>query len=128
MNSEAAALYGLCADARAVAEVIGIERTMSLVGQVIDWKTRRGCLYVPAERIERSRLAALVGVEDARRMSEALGGCILKFSSCDGAARRLRDQAVVQMLRDGLPPRWAAWSVGITHRQANNIKTLWLAD
>ena len=122
--------YDLCADARAVAEVIGRERALFLVGQVVSWERRpgsetgrSGSVYVPTPpRLKAScRLVKILGMDESARLSLVLGGEILHFSGCSSLVKRFRHEAVRRMASSGMPNSLIAWSVGLTARHVRTI-------
>ena len=125
------ALAELPRSVREIAEVIGVERSLYLVGQLPrcyerDHRypaARRSCviLYVPKTLRPDHPLVAILGWPDASKLTKAFGGEILQPGNCMDVYRRFRDKAIVQMLHQGIPSSHIAEMMGLSERQIRNL-------
>lgn len=116
---------------REIAEVIGVERSLHLVGQLPRCYERdhrypaakRSCviLYVPKSLRPDHPLVSILGWQDADKLVKAFGGEILQPGNCMDIYRRFRDQAIVQMLRQGIPSAHIAEMMSLSERQIRNL-------
>lgn len=116
---------------REIAEVIGVERSLYLVGQLPRCYERdhryptakRSCviLYVPKSLRPDHPLVSILGWADASKLVKAFGGEILQPGNCMDIYRRFRDRAIVQMLRQGIPTAGIAGMMGLSERQIRNL-------
>lgn len=88
-----------------IAEVIGREEALSLVGQlpVAGSRSWRVCLYVPKRLPANHKLVALLGWRNASRLSRIFSGEILQPSNCRLLVRAYRNRQIVRMAGEGLP-------------------------
>lgn len=89
--------------AQEIAEVIGREKTLRLIGSLPRTMTRpwRVCFYVPKVMPLDHWLVVLLGVRDAERMRYEFGGMILQPSSCSHLWRMHRNRGVHTMAAQG---------------------------
>lgn len=125
------ALAELPRSVREIAEVIGVERALYLVGQLPRCYERdhrypnakRSCviLYVPKTLHPDHQLVTILGWKDASKLAKEFGGEILQPGNCMDIYRRFRDQAIVTMLRSGMPSSHVAEMMGLSERQIRNL-------
>ncbi|MBL0581668.1 hypothetical protein [Aeromonas caviae] len=125
------ALAELPRSVREIAEVIGVERALYLVGQLPRCyerdhrypSARRSCviLYVPKTLRPDHPLVTILGWPDADKLVKEFGGEILQPGNCMDIYRRFRDQAIVKMLKDGTPSAYIAEIMGLSERQIRNL-------
>ncbi len=86
-----------------IAEVIGEEKTLHLIGQLPQAGSRnwRVCIYVPKELKPDHRLVQILGPEDAEKLRYAFSGMILQPSNCRFLIRDLRNQRIRDMRDSG---------------------------
>jgi hypothetical protein len=113
----------LPASVQEIAEVIGRDKALYLIGQLPQCGKRswRVVLYVP-KRIDAShQLVRWLGWKDANRLVAEFGGEILQPSNCKHLHLALRNRVIVQMASEGLAPAVIAEAMQITSRQVRNI-------
>lgn len=119
-----------------IADVIGRERALFLVGQLPRFKRRDAghpewsggeqvILYVPRTLKPDHQLVRILGWHDADRLVRAFGGELLKPGTCSTVYRPFRDGAILRMLADGLPPSMVASWFGVSER---HVKNLWMEN
>lgn len=117
----------LPATVQEIADVIGHERALLLIGQLPRcYSPHHGAqviLYVPTlARLKPSHdLVRILGWEDAVKMSQAFGGEILKPANCAGIYRQFRDQHITRMLIEGVPITMVAEWFGVSDRHVKNL-------
>jgi hypothetical protein len=118
----------LPASAQEIADVIGRAATLSLIGQLprciagkVRKKSSRVIMYVPKRIGLDHPLVKMIGWVDASKLVKAFGGEIMRPANCAEIHRGFRDQAILQMLADGMKPALVAAAVGISERQVRNI-------
>lgn len=114
-----------------IAEVIGVERSLYLVGQLprcyakdSRWpnaKSAHVILYIPKQLTPDHPLVSMIGWHDASRLAEVFGGEILQPGSCAEIYRHFRDKTIVRMLRQGIPSTHIAELMGLSDRQIRNL-------
>ncbi|WP_420009724.1 hypothetical protein [Xanthomonas sacchari] len=116
-----------------VAQVIGVDASLTLAGQVFQSRDRSadakpgGChgrLYVPRKARGRNyeRLTIIIGNEAARKLVAAFGGTELRFGRCKVLADRVRDASIRGHWREGtLSAYWIGWLHGVGERQVRNV-------
>ena len=114
-----------------VADVIGRERALFLVGQLprMQYRDTRFTgtfrqklqVYVPKHLSADHPLIRLLGWDDAQRMVRAFGGEILKLATCNEIYRRFRDASILRMRREGMSTKEIAEVVGVTMRHVRNV-------
>lgn len=109
--------------AQEIADVIGRERALFLIGQLPRSGSRkwRTCLYVPKRVSVDHPLVALIGWADANKLCREFGGMILQPSNCSFLARDHRTREVRRMRADGMSLSAIADAVDLTERQIRNI-------
>lgn len=118
---------------REVAEIIGLQAAMRLVGALCppaDGKKPRhasgrvGITYVPRSPsgIVFDRLASIVGDGAARALCREFGAEYLRLPACTTFVNRVRDASVRDYWRNStLSAAWIGWLHAITERQVRNI-------
>jgi hypothetical protein len=111
-----------------LADVIGRERALFLVGQLPDsYRDSRGrfdgcaCLYIPAKLHPMHPLVRMIGWHDAQRLVRAFGGEILWPSKCADLIREWRDANIRRLSADGLKVQQLAEWFGLSDRMIRNI-------
>jgi hypothetical protein len=123
----ARARAGLPASVEEIAEVIGRERALYLIGKLPRCRPPSGegrtqvILYVPKTITPDHRLVQILGQEDAERLVEAFGGEILKPGTCRQIYRVYRDQGIVRAVNDGVPTAMVAAWFGLSSRHVLNV-------
>lgn len=113
----------LPASAQEIADVIGRERALFLIGQLPRSPSRkwRANLYVPKRVTPDHPLVGMVGWIDANKLVREFGGMILQPSNCSYLAREHRAREVRRMHAEGVRLADIAEAVGLTERQIRNI-------
>jgi hypothetical protein len=112
-----------------IAEVIGVERALFLIGQLPKCRAGlpgkesiRPIMYVPKSVKPNDRLVQILGWNDAQKIVRAFGGEILQPANCSEIYRRFRDATIVRMVRqDGADPSAVAELMGVTSRHVRNV-------
>jgi hypothetical protein len=106
-----------------IADVIGRERALYLIGQIPQCGKRswRVNLYVPQRLKPDHQLVQILGWQDAQRMVREFGGMILQPSNCNHLHRRFRNATIHRLAADGQSIQDIAESVQLTARQVRNI-------
>lgn len=114
-----------------LADVIGTERALYLVGQLprcyVRDKRRPNAtathviLYVPKRLPPDHELVRILGWNDARRLADAFGGEILQPASCAEIYRRFRDDTILRMVREGMKPAAVAALLEVSERHVRNL-------
>ena len=112
---------------REIAAVIGRERALYLVGQVLKWERgghygKSAYLYVPRKLKPSHRLEKILGRVDAAALVDEFGGLILHISSCKGVVTRSRDREIRRMAAAGASNDDVVTIHGITKRHVLAIK------
>ncbi|CAJ3408750.1 hypothetical protein DO71_1447 [Burkholderia pseudomallei] len=115
-----------------IAEVIGRERALYLVGQLPRRVTRDKrypaaknselMLYVPTvERLGGDHpLVRILGYKDASMLCRAFGGETLKPANCNEIYRRYRDAQIARMVGEGYPVSYVADLFGVSGQTVRN--------
>lgn len=120
----------LPASAQEIADVIGSERALYLIGQLPrSYQTRKNSkqtswhviLYVPKQLKPDHQLVQLLGWHDAQRMVDAFGGEILHPASCADIYKRFRDQSIIRMAGEGMPNKTIAEVMEVSDRHVRNL-------
>lgn len=123
----------LPASVQEIADVLGIERALFLIGQLPrcyfrdprwpDAKNAHVIMYVPkVQNLGPSHeLVRIVGWTDAVKLCHAFGGEILRPASCAGIYRDFRDQNIARLLRERVPPAMVAEWFGVSERHVKNL-------
>lgn len=109
--------------AQEIADVIGRERTLYLIGRLPQSGSRkwRVCLYVPKRLAPDHPLVDLIGWRDADLLRKEFGGMILQPSNCNYLHRDFRNREVRRMHGDGWSIADIAEAVELSDRQVRNI-------
>ena len=114
--------------AQEIAEVIGIERTLYLIGKLPRAKCGtpgkqgiRAIMYVPKNLKPDHPLVRILGWCDAERLSRHFPGEILCPATCHEVYRRWRDQGIRDAVHAGLPIKMAAEWFSMSDRQIRNL-------
>lgn len=121
----------LPASVREIADVIGDERALYLVGQLPkcyakdarypNAKSAHVIMYVPKSLKPNHPLVKILGWVDASKLAAVFGGEILKPGSCIEIYRAFRDRSIVRMLTEGTPPKYIAEIMGMCERSVRNL-------
>lgn len=112
-DRELAPLEGVAGE---IEEVIGRDATVLLISHMRGATSRpwRVCFYVPKNLPLDHRLVAILGWQDARRLSRAFGGEILQTSNLRYIERAWRTVAIWKLrVFDGWPPSWIAEELSV---------------
>ena len=117
----------LPASVQEIAEVIGRERALYLIGRLPRFKRNdvRGgeqvILYVPRHLKPDHCLVSILGWHDAKRLVDAFGGELLKPGNCCEVYRPFRDEAIRRIRDDGVSiPMIAEW-FSMTERRVRQV-------
>ncbi|MTH79405.1 hypothetical protein [Paracoccus aestuariivivens] len=115
--------------AQEIADVIGRERTLFLIGRLPQSGSRpwRVCLYVPTRIGPDHPLVSLIGWRDANLLVREFGGIILQPSNCRFLHRRWRTTEVRRLHGAGWAVRDIAGMLDISARQVANIVSVKMA-
>lgn len=123
----------LPASVQEIADVVGQERALFLVGQLPrcyfrdarwpDAKNAHVIMYVPKVQnlSPTHELVRIMGWADAMKLSRAFGGEILRPASCAGIYRDFRDQNIARLLGEGVPVAMVAEWFGVSDRHVKNL-------
>ena len=113
----------LPASVQEIAEVIGRERALYLIGQIPQCGKRawRVNFYVPQRLKPDCLLVRILGWADASKMVREFGGMILQPSNCNHIHRQFRNKTIRLMDAGGLSIQVIAENVGLTPRMVRNI-------
>lgn len=120
----------LPASAQEIADVIGRERALYLIGQLPrSYQTRKASkstswhviLYVPKTLKPDHQLVQLLGWHDAQRLVDAFGGEILNPASCQDIYRAFRDRSIIDMASKGMKAKDVAELMGCSDRHVRNL-------
>lgn len=114
---------------REIAAVIGRQRALFLVGQLLNWdnpdpwRGKTVWLYVPTpKRLKPAhKLVAILGWDDAEALARELGGMALQLHSCNGILQRFRDNELRALASQGAATDTLAETFGITPRYVRTI-------
>jgi len=122
----------LPASVQEIADVIGDERALYLVGQLPrcyhkdprkpNSHSAHVIMYVPKALKLDHQLVKILGWHDAQKLVNAFGGEILKPGTCAEVYRRYRDQEIGRMLADGLQPAYVAEIMRVSERTVRNLR------
>lgn len=109
--------------AQEIADVIGRERTLTLIGKLPPSGSRpwRVCLYVPRRIGPDHPLVGLIGWRDANLLVREFGGMILQPSNCRLLSRQWRRRGIIMLHQQGLTAKQIAEQVEMSARQVANI-------
>jgi hypothetical protein len=117
----------LPASVQEIANVIGVDRALFLVGQLprcYSKKSTHVILYVPkATNLKPDhRLVHILGWPDAVKLCRAFGGEILQPATCADLYRTFRNQSIRRLVNvEGMKPREVAAMFEMSERQITNI-------
>lgn len=118
----------LPATVQEIADVIGHERALLLIGQLPRcYSPHHGAqviLYVPTlPRLKPSHdLVRILGWDDAVKMCTAFGGEILKPANCAGLYRDFRDKHITRLLMEGVSVQMVAEWFRVSDRHVKNLQ------
>lgn len=115
----------LPASVQEIADVIGRERALFLVGQLPRCYSRKSChviLYVPKAMKPDHQLVQILGWQDANRLVAAFGGEILQPANCAEVYRVFRDKTALAMSEAGMKPVEVSEALGVSDRHVRNLK------
>lgn len=117
----------LPASVRELADVIGTERALFLIGQLpkcVSKKSTHVILYVPtqARLTPDHRLVQILGWRDAVKLCQAFGGEILQPANCAQLYRSFRDRSIYRLVtQDGMKLSEVAELFEMTERHVRNV-------
>lgn len=121
----------LPASAQEIADVIGRDRALYLIGKLpktyppstrsLNGAAERVIMYVPKTLKPDHLLVNILGWEDAVKLVQFFGGEILCPANCREIYRRFRDKSIAEMLRDGELPEIIAELMGVSKKTVANI-------
>lgn len=114
----------LPASVQEIADVIGTERALFLIGQLPRCYTRKSChviMYVPKSLKPDHPLVATLGWHDAKRLVDVFGGEILQPASCADIYRQFRDRSILRMLDEGMKATAIAELMEVSDRHVRNL-------
>lgn len=113
---------------REIAEVIGREDALRLVGQLPTCyagnegkKSNRVIMYVPKRLSPDHKLVEILGWNVAMKLVRHFGGEILQPANCRKILSRFRDEAILKMLDAGARPSMVADLLGVSERHVRNV-------
>lgn len=123
----------LPASVQEIADVVGVERALFLIGQLPrcyfrdarwpDAKNAHVIMYVPtAQRLSPDHeLVRILGWQDAMKLARFFGGEILRPASCAGIYRSFRDENIMRIALEGTPVAIVADWFGVSERHVKNL-------
>lgn len=122
-------------DVQDIAEVIGVERALFLVGQLPrcyvkdkrkadvpkGGQSERVIMYVPRNMKPDHQLVRILGWKDAAALQAAFPGEIMQPGTCQVVYRDFRNQGIARMSRDGVPNTLVAEWFGVSDRFVRKI-------
>lgn len=114
----------LPASVQEIADVIGSERALFLVGQLPRCYTKKSChviMYVPKHLKPDHPLVRLLGWKDAQRLVDVFGGEILQPANCADIYRQFRDREIIRMAGEGMRTASIAELMGVSDRHVRNL-------
>lgn len=115
----------LPASVQEIADVIGRERALFLVGQLPRCYSRKSChviLYIPKVIKPGHHLAKILERNEVAKMVDAFGGEIMQPANCAGIYKGFRDRSALTMLETGLKPQEIAEILGVSDRHVRNLR------
>lgn len=113
---------------REIAEVIGREPALRLIGQLPTCyagsdgkKSTRVIMYVPKRLKPDHQLVQILGWHTAQRLVRVFGGEILCPANCRSIYSKFRDEAIVKMLEAGARPAMVAELMSLSERHVRNL-------
>lgn len=114
--------------AQEIADVIGRERALYLIGQLPrcyvgreGGKSWQVVMYVPKTLRADHPLVRIMGWPDAKALVHAFGGEILKPASCADIYRRFRDSEILALSKLKLATTYIAEVMGVSVRHVQNL-------
>lgn len=114
-----------------IADVIGRERALFLIGQLpktyppstrtAHGATERVILYVPKSLRADHPLVEILGWKDASRLVKAFAGEVMQPANCREIYRRFRDRSILAMLQAGETSSTVAEIMGVSDRHVRNV-------
>lgn len=121
-------LSDLPGSVREIAEVIGRQATLRLLGQLPTARagrpgkeSSRVILYVPKKVGPDHRLVQILGAERAMALVRAFGGEVMQPANCRRIYARHRDEAILRMLRDGARMEMVLSIMRVSRRHVTNL-------
>lgn len=121
----------LPASAQEIADVIGRDRALYLIGKLpktyppstrsSNGATERVIMYVPKTLKPDHSLVNILGWDDAAKLVRFFGGEILCPANCKEIYRRFRDRSIAEMLNDGQLPEFIAELMSVSKKTVANI-------
>lgn len=123
---------GLPGVAQEIADVIGRDRALYLIGQLpraakVDSRYPLAAgtqlmLYVPKKLKPDSLLVRVLGVDDAQALVNMFAGTCLTPPACIEVYRRFRDRSILELVGDGLANGLVAEAVGVKLRHVQRVR------
>lgn len=112
--------------AQAIADVIGVEKTLELVRAKKQDKCRS--LYVPTSRRLRPShvLVQILGADVARELAEEFGGIQLTLPKCSSVFNEGRNRKIIQMRQQGMKYRDIADELCMSLDAVKKIYRRWM--
>lgn len=121
-------LRDLPASVREIAEVIGRDAALRLIGKLPTCyagkdgkKSTRVIMYVPKRLRPDHQLVQILGWAAAQRLVRVFGGEILYPANCRSIYAAFRDEAITKMLQTGARPSMVADLMGLSERYVRNL-------
>jgi hypothetical protein len=119
----------LPATAQEIADVIGREQTLYLIGQLpraykAAGEYRNGSkvvMYVPKVLHPTDKLVRILGWQDAMKLVREFSGMLIEPANCAHIYRPFRDVHIRRLVDDGVPRVMVAEWFGITERMVRTI-------
>lgn len=112
-----------------IAEVIGREETLRLIGRLPTCiagkdghKSTRVIMYVPKSLKPDHPLVEILGFTTAMKLVRHFGGEILQPANCRAIYARFRDEAILRMISCGARPSMVAELIGVSERHVRNLQ------
>jgi hypothetical protein len=121
----------LPASAQEIADVIGREQALFLIGQlprIYSPDTRYKAaqkstvvMYVPKVLQPTDKLVRILGWVDASKLARAFSGMLIHPASCTEIYRPFRDRNIIRLVNEGVPRLMVAEWFGISERMVRTI-------
>lgn len=114
----------LPASVQEIADVIGTERALYLIGQLPRCYSKKSChviMYVPKSLKPDHQLVQILGWQDATRLVDVFGGEILQPASCADIYRQFRDRSILRLVDEGMKPADVAEMMEVSDRHVRNL-------
>lgn len=108
---------------REIADVIGRERALFLIGQLPRSGSRswRVCFYVPKRMGLDHQLVQILGWHDAEKLRNAFGGEILQVANCNGIRRTYRNRVIWRLRAQGMTSSQIGDAIGESDRAVRYV-------